>query len=205
VQRVLRKRSDAADVELVVTGMGRAAAEAAAAQWVSRVRAVVVCGLAGGLGGLALGGDVVVASRLIDGDGVELPGVAGMEVMGALQATVASVDVPLDDAAARAALLALGAAAVETEAAGWAAPCAAAGVPLVVVRAVLDTPARPLGMAVGLVRPGAKGPGLSELGRAAAQPASWPHLLRLGRGAAEAERRAAEVAVRAATALRPPD
>ncbi len=94
---------------------------------------------------------------------------------------------------------------MESEAAGWAPACAAAGVPLVVVRAVLDPPAWPLGMAVDLVRPGARGPGVSGVARAAAHPLSWPHLLRLGRGATEAEQLAAEVAVRAAIALRAPD
>jgi hypothetical protein len=149
-------------------------------------------------------GDVVVASRVIDGGGCELPGVVGMEVIGALQGVVASVDRPVDDPAERAALLALGAEAVETEAAGWAPLCAAAGVPLVVVRGVLDTPAEPLGVAGELVKPGGRGPRAADVARLVLRPSTWRPLLRLGRTATVVERSTAEVALRAAAMLRAP-
>jgi len=205
VRRALRARPDAPDVELVVTGMGLRAAAAAAAHWAPRVRAVVVCGVAGGTGGGAGRGDVVVASRVIDGDGRELRGVVGMDVPGGVAGTVASLAEVRDDPAARAALLALGAVAVETEAAGWAPACAAAGVPLIVVRGVLDTPEEPLGAAAGLVAMGGTRPRAGALARLAVRPGAWPALLRLGREAADVERAAAAVAVRAASALRRPD
>jgi len=202
VRRVLRRRPEAAGrVEVVVTGMGLRASASAASEWAPRARAVVVCGVAGGTGGVARRGDVVVASRLVDGAGAELPAVVGAEVAGGMAATVASVGEVRDEPAARAALVALGAAAVETEAAGWAPACAAAGVPLVVIRGVLDTPEQPLGAAAGLVAMGARGPGAAALARLAVRPGAWPALMRLGRQAGEVERAAAEVAVRAAIAL----
>lgn len=204
MRRARLLRPEATGVEMVVTGMGPQAAASAAAHWVPLARAVVVCGLSGGLGGRAVRGDVVVASRVIDRSGAELPGVVGMEVMGALQGVVASVERPLDDPAERAALLALGAEAVETEAAGWAPLCAAAGVPLVVVRGVLDTPTEPLGVAGELVKPGGRGPHAADVARLVLQPGTWRPLLRLGRTATVVERSAAEVALRAAAALRGP-
>lgn len=201
VRAALRDRRDAAGVEVVVTGMGPAAAAVAAAQWVPRVGAVVVCGLAGGLGGAADRGDVVVASRLVDRAGAEIGPVVPVEVLGAVQGTVASVGAPVDDAAERAALASTGAVAVETEAAGWAPACAAAGVPLAVVRAVLDTPAQPLGVGATMVRLGQTGPGLGALAGAVLRPRAWPALLRLARLASPTERRAAEAAVRTAAML----
>jgi nucleoside phosphorylase len=202
VRRARRRRPEAAGLEVVVTGMGPDAAAACAAEWAGRVRAVVVCGLAGGLGGAAGRGDVVVASRLLDRAGSDLPGVVGMDVVGALRGVVASVERPVDGVAERAALVAMGAVAVETEAAGWAQACAAAGVPLVIVRGVLDTPAEPLGAAAELVKPGARGPRAADLVGLALRPLAWRSLLRLGRTAGMVERRTAEVALRAAMALR---
>jgi len=197
----VRERRDAAGIEVVVTGMGREAAASAASEWVARVGAVVVCGVGGGLGGVADRGDVVVASRLVDRSGAEIGPVVAVDVLGAVRGTVASVDAPVDDAAARAALDAVGAVAVEMEAAGWAPACAAAGVRLVVVRGILDTPAQPLGVGATMVRPGATGPGIGAMAGAAVRPRAWPGLVRLGRLAGGAERRAAEAAVRAAAAL----
>jgi nucleoside phosphorylase len=199
VRRALR---GAGGVEVIVTGMGQDAAAAAAAVWVSRVRAVVVCGVAGGCGGDAGAGDVVLASRLVDASGAELPGAVDalmapggvVSVAGALVGAVASVAAPVDDRVGRAALRARGVLAMETEAAAWAAACAAAGVRLVVVRAVLDTPGAPLGVAAQMVAPGAGGPRMRDVVPVLAQPAAWPALLRLGRAAATAERAAAAAA-----------
>lgn len=203
MRRALRRRpADAGGVEVVVTGMGQQAAAAAAARDVPGAAAVVVCGLAGGCGGLAHRGDVVVASRLIDASGTALAGVVPVEVAGVLAGTVASIERPVDAAEDRAVLLAQGAVAVETEAAAWAHACAAAEVPLAVVRGVLDTPEHPLGGAAGLVRPGGRGPALTTLLPVLARPRSWPDLVRLGRSAAPVERRAAAAAVRVAAALR---
>jgi nucleoside phosphorylase len=189
---------------VVVTGVGQVAAATAAAAYAPRAAAVVVCGLAGGLGGPAGPGDVLVASRLLDAAGADAGPVHPVEVVGAIRAAVASVDGLVDDVAGRAALRDLGAAAVETEAAAWSLACAQAGIPLTVVRAILDTPAVRLGPTADLVRPGATGPRLRDLSALLVRPAAWPALLRVGRLAGPAERRAAEAAVRAATALAVP-
>jgi hypothetical protein len=188
-------------VQVVVTGMGQAAAAAAAADWVPLVSAVVVCGVAGGTGGVARAGDVVVASAVQGGSGGLLPGVCALDLAGAVPGVVASVATPVDGVEERAVLLARGALAVETEAAGWAAACAAAGVPLVVVRGVLDTPEAPLGPAAGLLHDGERRPRLRTLAAALVRPARWPALVRVGRAAAVAERRAAETAVVAVRVL----
>jgi nucleoside phosphorylase len=193
---------DAPGVQLAVSGMGQAAARAAAQKWVPLVRAVVVCGVAGGTGGAAGAGDVVVASGLYVGRGVSQEGVFALHVPGTVAGLVASVVSPVDSAAERAELGRAGVVAVETEAAGWAGACRSAGVPLVVVRGVLDTPEAPLGAAAGLVRQGARGTSAATLAPVVVRPGEWRALLRIGRAAAIAEQAAAAVAVRVALSLR---
>jgi nucleoside phosphorylase len=188
-------------VRVVVTGMGQVAARAAAEAWVPRVQAVVVCGVAGGCGGAAGAGDVVVASGLLEGDGSTLGALAEMHLPETVVGLVASTDAPVDSAEARAALRRQGVLAVETEAAAWAAECARTRVPLAVVRGVLDTPEAPLGPTAGLVQQGARGPKLRDVAPVLRRPGEWGTLLRVGRAAALAERRAAEVAVQAAVSL----
>jgi nucleoside phosphorylase len=207
---VRRALGDAPGVQVVVTGMGQAAARAAAEQWVPRVRAVVVCGVAGGTGGAAGAGDVVVAT--VDpgaNPGVPVsaaPGAAGPRspvllgdaaarlpdgLDGAVAGVIASTDAPADSAAERAELLAAGALAVETEAAAWAEAAAAHGIPLTVVRAVLDTPSRPLGPLAQLIAAGGTGPEPRRVLRLILQPGAWLALLRTGRLARRCEQRAA--------------
>jgi len=198
VRRALGGR---AGVEVVVTGMGQAAAARAAAAWMGRVRGVVVCGVAGGVGGAAGAGDVVVASAVLDAAGAPVGPVAAVEVPRVVVGAVASVDSAVDGDGSRAALRALGAVAMETEAAAWVRAGAAAGVPVAVVRCVLDTPEMPLGAAADLVHAGASAPGAGDLARVALRPAAWGSLLRIGRRASTAERRAAEAAIQAAVAL----
>ncbi len=198
MRRALR---GAAGVEVAVTGMGQEAAARAAAEWVPRVRAVVVCGVAGGTGGVARAGDVVIGDGLWIAPGVSGPPLAAVPLPGVVRGLVASVATPVDGAEARARLAAAGVVAVETEAGAWAAACSVARVPLAVVRGVLDTPEQPLGMAAGLVAPGEPGPTLRTLAHLGARPAAWPALWNLGRRAAEAERRAAEIAARVARSL----
>jgi len=188
-------------VLVVVTGIGQDAARAAAAEWVPQVRAVVVCGVAGGTGGAAGAGDVVVASGLFAGHGVSLPGVTPLELPGTVFGLVASVDAPVDSASARAALLAEGVVAIEMEAAGWAAVCGPAHTPLIVVRGVLDTPDTPLGAAASLLRPGDRGPGLATIVAMALRPRDWSALRRTQRAATLAEKRTAEVAAGIARGL----
>jgi nucleoside phosphorylase len=197
VRRALR---GAPGIQVAVTGMGQAAAMRAAAEWAPRARAVVVCGVAGGTGGVAGAGDVVVASGLLV-DGVVHGGLVGPEVPGAVLGVVASQAGVVDTAAARAALRDAGAVAVETEAAAWAQACARLGVPLAVVRGVLDTPEQPLELAAGMVRDGARGPGFRGVGGAVLRPGAWPALVRLGRRAGDVERRVAEAAVRVARGM----
>jgi adenosylhomocysteine nucleosidase len=199
----------------VTTGMGpAAAARAAAAELGKGVTAVVVAGLAGGCDPALATGTVVVATRLCDPTGNAIdappvdPAVSAAVLATALPAvagTVASGDTVVDDPVAHARLAAAGALAVETEAAGWAPACLRAGVMMVVVRAVLDTPARPLGAAAGLVRTGGSTPSAWRLLRLGARPAAWRTLARLARVAPGVEARAAGAAVAAAGALRDGD
>ena len=164
---------------------------------------VIVCGVGGACDPALRVGDVVVASRMVDADGVPVAGADAVltvpPVAGATVGVICSAGATIDGADARARLHASGVQVVETEACGWVAACVDAGTPLAVVRAVVDTPAAPLGVAATLVRAGASGPRISDVARVAAMPAQWPQLLRLGRAAALAERRAAYAARAAAT------
>jgi nucleoside phosphorylase len=209
---VRRRLGAGGGVRVVTTGMGQqAAAGAAAAALGGGVTAVVVAGLAGGCDPALRAGTVVVATGLCDLGGRTLdappvdPAICAAVLAVAAPAvagTVASVDAVVDGPASRARLAATGALAIETEAAGWAAACLRAGVSLLVVRAVLDTPQRPLGAAAGLVRPGATAPSAWRLARLGAHPAAWGSLARLARVASGVEARAAAAAVAAAGALR---
>ena len=198
-------------MRVVTTGMGQAAAARSAATELSGpVDAVVVAGVAGGCDPALATGTVVVATSLCDLEGAPLtaPAVTAAAREAALGAVtpavpgiVASVDAVVDSASARARLLAVGAVAVETEAAAWAGICGRTAVPLLVVRAVLDTAARPLGAAASLVLPGADAPSAGRLLGLLAHPAAWPSLPRLARAAGLAESRAAAAAVAAARLL----
>jgi nucleoside phosphorylase len=211
----VRRRLGGGEVRVLTTGMGQdAAAGAAAAALDAGVTAVVVAGVAGGCDPTLAVGTVVVATGLCDLGGRRLdappvdPAIRTAVLAAAAPAvagTVASVDAVVDDAASRARLAATGALAIETEAAGWAAACLHAGVPLLVVRAVLDTPQRPLGAAAGLVRPGATAPSAWRLARLGTRPAAWGTLARLARLASRVEARAAAAAVAGAAALRDRD
>jgi nucleoside phosphorylase len=202
-------------VRVVTTGIGpAAAARAAAAELGEEVTVVVVAGLAGGCDPALATGTVVVATGLCDPGGRCLdaprlePAVFAAVLAAAAPAvagTVASGDAVADDPAARARIAATGAIAVETEAAGWAPACLRAGVPLLVVRAVLDTPTRPLGAAASLVRQGATTPSAWRLLQLGARPAAWSTLARLARVASGVEARAASAAVAAADTLRKRD
>jgi nucleoside phosphorylase len=202
-------------VRVVTTGIGpAAAARAAAAELGEDVTVVVVAGLAGGCDPELVTGTVVVATGLCDPGGRCLdaprlePAVFAAVLAAAAPAvagTVASGAAVADDPAARARIAATGAIAVETEAAGWAPACLRAGVPLLVVRAVLDTPTRPLGAAASLVRQGATTPSAWRLLQLGARPATWSTLARLARVASGVEGRAAAAAVAAADTLRKRD
>lgn len=207
-----RRLGGVSGVRVLTTGMGpEAAARAAAAALAGGTTAVVVAGVGGGCDPALAAGTVVVATALCDlgGRALDAPDVAPAVCAAVLAAAapavagmVASGGAVVDDPAARTRLAAAGALAVETEAAGWAPACLRAGVRLVVVRAVLDTPGRPLGAATGLVRQGATGPAPWRVVRLGTRPASWRTVARLARVAPGIEARAAEAAVAAAAALR---
>lgn len=187
----------------------------AAARWAAKVlvdgvTAVVVAGVAGGCDPAVVPGTVVVAAALCDLEGRPIespPPPAGVtaavlhSVPRAAEGTVASGGDVVDDPAWRGRLATVGALAVETEAAGWAPACRRAGIALVVVRAVLDTPARPLGAVADLLAPGEDAPPPRRLIRLLARPSSWTALPRLARDSVRAERGAAIAALSAAAAL----
>jgi adenosylhomocysteine nucleosidase len=195
----------------VITGMGpEAAARAAAAELSPPVDSVVVAGVAGGCDPDLASGSVVVATALCDLEGrpIESPPppaevVARLipRMRPAVAGTVASAGTIVDDPGERARLAAARAVAVETEAAAWAPACLRAGASLLVVRAILDTPSRPLGAAAGLIPPGGDRPSPRRLLRLLGHPAAWATLPGLARDAAHAETRAATAAVAAALAL----
>jgi adenosylhomocysteine nucleosidase len=201
-------------VRVVTSGLGQeAAARTAAAELARPVGAVVVCGFAGGCDPALVPGTLVVATALCDGDGTPLDmtplaaavrdavlSAASPSVAGPVASTSGVVDHP----AARARLAAAGVLAVETEAAAWAEACRRAGVPLVVVRAVLDTPERTLGELAGLIAPGGVGPSTWGLLRLVPRRGTLTALERAARGGRVASRHAAAGAAAAAAALRPP-
>lgn len=207
----VRRRLDGVPaVRLLTTGMGPdAAAEAALSELVPGAEAVVVAGVCGACDPTLAPGTVVVASALCDlgGRPIEVPAVPEAVMQSALadapaaRGRVATGATVVDDPATRARLAAAGVLVAETEAAGWAGPCRRSHVPLLVVRAVLDTPARPLGAAARLVAPGEVGPPARRLLGLALRPGTWTSLPGLARAAALAEGRAAAAAVAAATAL----
>jgi 4-hydroxy-3-methylbut-2-enyl diphosphate reductase len=149
------------DATLRRTGMGpRRARAAAAAAARTDADAVAIAGFCGGLDPALRPGDLVVATELRGPDGTVACPTATL-VAGALRRRGLAVhEGPLASTsrlvrgAARAELRATGAIAVDMESAWLAA--AAAGRPLAVVRAVLDTPARelhnPFAVAGGTVR-----------------------------------------------------
>jgi 4-hydroxy-3-methylbut-2-enyl diphosphate reductase len=148
---------------VVATGYGprRAAARAAALREVP-FGALAIAGAGGGLARDLRPGDLVVASEVRDGDTV-IPCPSAPLIAGELRRAglpvrvgpVVSVDHLLHSAAERDRLAASGALVADLETAALAR--AAAGRPLAVIRAVSDTPDRPL------FRPGVVADGLAAL------------------------------------------
>jgi 4-hydroxy-3-methylbut-2-enyl diphosphate reductase len=136
--------------------------------------ALLVTGTCGGLTDDLRPGDLVVASR-VDGNGNTVDCAAAGPLVDALRRAGRTVHIGpvhtadhLVDGAERAGLAATGAIAVDTESAILAA--AAGGRPVLVVRAVSDTPRHPL-RSVGIVRNGLSA--LRALRAAAPTLAEW--------------------------------
>ena len=144
-----------AGVEAVRTGMGPRAARRAAARLDTVDGALAVMGFGGGLQDGLVAGDLVVATEVRGPAGTQpLPGaelLAGMLRRAGLRVHTGPVAsrARLVTGAARERLAASGALAVDMESA-WLVP-AAAGRPVAVVRAIVDTPGRELHRALATV------------------------------------------------------
>lgn len=211
----VRRRLDGSDgsgIRVAATGMGfEVALRAVEAALEGGLSAVVLCGLGGGCASGLRPGTVVVADTLLGPDGdamalgqgaLERAAVAAAVTAGARPGAIASLPAVVDSTAGREAVAGRGAALVETEAWPVARACRGRGVPLVVVRAVVDTRERPLGAAASTVRPGRTGPVVRDAAGLVARPRLWPALLQLAADARRAEGAAAEAAVAAARAIR---
>ena len=150
----------APDVILLRTGMGPARSAAAAARLAPAGRPLLVAGVAGALSDDLAPGDVVVATEIRGGPApIAVPSapllVAALRRAGLTvhSGPILSVPKVLDGTDARAQALRTGAIAVDTESAVLAAAAATGGRPVVVVRAVSDTPAQPL-RSIRIVRNG---------------------------------------------------
>jgi nucleoside phosphorylase len=113
---------------------------------------IVSFGVAGGLDGVAVG-EVIDATRIVDEQGGVLWEGEPLGVAGARRGTILASDRVIDDAAERRRLRdATGADAVDMESGILAATGRLQGC----VRAVSDTPARPLGLLAEAVTPGGR-------------------------------------------------
>ena len=188
-----------ARVEVWETGMGQAAARAAAAQ-VAPGSPVLVAGVAGACAPGWEPGSVGVARSVLTPDGVWVAAdpdrTSRLVAAGAgRECRLGSVEEIADGLEARAALASAGVDLVEMETAAWLGR----GCAVVALRAVLDTPGRPLGPAGSLLRMGGRGPAADlALKLLASHPAAIPSLIEVGsrqRVALRALRRSAGLAV----------
>lgn len=194
--------------------MGPAAA-GRTAERLGAAAAVVVAGIAGATTPVSPG-TVVVATRLVTLDGDLLAEATSLAPKDRLEAVVAAVRaaVPktvagpvatgprvVDDPRSRDVLARCEAVAIETEALGWVDACCRIGIPLVVVRAIVDTPHRRLGALADTFRPGADRASWSTVARLAANPIHWPALRRLAGDTRRAETALGAAVVAATGAL----
>jgi nucleoside phosphorylase len=137
-------------VVVAATGDGplRAARSVSALFARHRPSLLIGAGVAGGLTGDLGTGDLLVAHRVLDGQGEVTPWPDPVRVVyaaakpGVRQGTILSVESPLVTAADKAAAAASAGpppAAVDMESAAWARTAAAQGVPYLIVRIVTDT------------------------------------------------------------------
>jgi adenosylhomocysteine nucleosidase len=186
-----RGRAAAHEVWLLKTGVGvqRAAAAAAALGDPRGFALLVSTGCAGGLVPALRAGDLILATAVVDGDGV-CPSDAAQRLDAARCAIAARLcwregpvlcsGTALASAASKREAAASGAIAVEMEGAPIAACAARAGVPFLSVRALLDGVEDELTMPETLVDPttGTVRP-LALTGYVARHPGAIPHLLGL--------------------------
>ncbi|MGH7640111.1 MAG: carotenoid biosynthesis protein [Candidatus Dormibacteria bacterium] len=150
-------------LEVWQTGMGGAAATIAATL-APPGSAVLVCGVGGACGPDWPVAATGIASQVFDEElgWCQLDPTAHERLVLSRvgrSARLASLLAPKDGKAGREAMAALGVDLVEMETAAWLRACEKRGGRLLAaVRTVIDTPARPLGLALGLVPSGAAGP-----------------------------------------------
>ncbi len=190
-------------IEIWETGMGLAAAGAAARRAPSGV-AILVAGVGGACSDEWPPGSIGIGSRvLFDGHWLEIDPRVRRQLI-ALQAgrsaQLGSREVPVESEAERAALAAQGVDIVEMETAAWLTRLShPTQVVLAAVRTVTDTPAAPLGVAADLVTPGAVAPSPTRVaGLILSSPGSLGKLIKVGRNqrlALAALRRAVAIAV----------
>ncbi len=176
-------------VALWVTGMGPAAARAAAAGCPAGA-VVLVAGVAGACRQGWRTGEVALITAAVDESGAEIPLDQGLVSTLAAAgvgrpARVAAVAGPVDRRAERAAWAARGADLADLETAAWAG--SGPGLRLAALRVVLDTPDRPLGAAGGLVPLGAAGPAPARVWRLLRSPQALAALWRVAGDARRAQ------------------
>jgi 4-hydroxy-3-methylbut-2-en-1-yl diphosphate reductase len=172
-------RRGAPGARVVRAGMGRRRARRTAQLLAGESpRAIAVAGLCGALDPALRPGDVVVARELRDPDGRAIHCSGGAAVAAVARArglrvhegTIATCARPVTGAHRERLRAATGALAVDMESA-WLADAAPEGVPLAVVRVVVDTPVRELRRPIATVAGGLRA--LRALRRAAAALADW--------------------------------
>jgi adenosylhomocysteine nucleosidase len=191
-----------ADVIATTTGIGTALATSAAERLLglATLDHVMVVGIAGGVGPSVTIGDLVIPEVVVDG-------IAGKEYRPATIAGPAPRGsiVTSDDFIVQpdrlAMLIAQGVVAVDMETGSVAAVCAARGVPWSAVRAISDRAEDGDEEMVALAKPDGSPNGPAIARYFARHPGRIPYMLKVGRGAMEAAKNAANAAARACAQL----
>ncbi len=180
----------------VTGGVAGSAAAGARRHVAAGVRALVSFGLAGGLDPSLAPGDLVSSTFVWRGDGPPIGAAALKSEIRIVTGGIAGVDTPVLSVAGKAALHAKsGAIAVDMESHAVAAVAAEAGLPVLVLRAIVDpaTQTVPTAALAGLGPDGRRRP-LAVLARLLANPAQIIDVVRLAHGGRAALRSLARAA-----------
>lgn len=167
----------------VTGGVAGSAAEGARRHVAAGVRALVSFGVAGGLDPSLAPGDLVTATFVWRVEGAPIGAAALESEIRIVAGGIAGVDRPIASVAEKAALRAeSGAIAVDMESHAVAAVAAAAGLPVFVLRVIVDPAARtvPRAALAGLGPDGRRRP-LAVLARLLANPVEIPAVIQLAR------------------------